>query len=289
MTGGGQYLGLKVDVDTYRGMQVGVPRLLDLFRERGLTATFFLSLGPDASGRAIVRLLRSPALVKKLVRTRAATSYGLRAALSGWLLPSRMIGRSFPDRVTRIVDEGHEVALHAWDHRRWQDELTRRPEAWIRDWLDRGAGAFRELTGSEPTAFGAPGWVIDDRALRILAEVGFAYVSCTRAAAPFVHEGTDLVEIPSDLASLEEDTAPGAAARVLSPLADGRDHVLPVHAEIEGGHWQGAFARLLDAAQDAGARPVSLAKIRERLDPAALPVRRHRMETLPGRAFACAV
>ena len=75
------------------------------------------------------------------------------------------IALAFPELVRRILSEGHEVQFHAWDHRRWQDELPARSEAWIRQWFERGMAGFEALTGGRPTAFGAPAWLIDDRVL----------------------------------------------------------------------------------------------------------------------------
>jgi len=53
-------LGLKVDVDTYLGMKRGVPRLLRILKSFDIRATFFLSFGPDASGRAILQIIKNP-------------------------------------------------------------------------------------------------------------------------------------------------------------------------------------------------------------------------------------
>ena len=53
-------LGLKIDVDTYEGMKKGVPSLLRILSDLGIKGTFFLSIGPDASGRAALNLLRNP-------------------------------------------------------------------------------------------------------------------------------------------------------------------------------------------------------------------------------------
>ena len=197
-------LGLKIDVDTYQGMKRGVPRLLSLLREEGIRATFFLSIGPDASGRAIFQLLKNPRFLKKMVRTHAGSLYGFRTALYGTLLPSPLIALSFPGLVRQIMEEGHEVQFHAWDHRRWQDELATHTETWIHDWFKRGIDGFEKLTGKAPTAFGAPAWLIDDRVLSFADDLGFEYVSCTRAMKPFIHEATDLIEIPSDLPCFEE-------------------------------------------------------------------------------------
>jgi hypothetical protein len=160
-------LGLKIDVDTYQGMKNGVPRLLDILKDFSLKGTFFLSIGPDASGRAILQLLKNPLFLKKMLRTNAPGLYGFRTALYGTLLPSPMIALSFPGHVRRILDEGHEVQFHAWDHRRWQDDLGEKPREWIEGWFERGIEGFRSLTGRRPEAFGAPSWRIDDRVLEV--------------------------------------------------------------------------------------------------------------------------
>ena len=109
-------LGIKIDVDTYQGMKHGVPRLLDILGNYDIKGSFFLSIGPDASGRAILQLIRNPLFLKKMVRTNAVGLYGLRTALYGTLLPSPMIALSFPDIVRQVITQGHEVQFHAWDH-----------------------------------------------------------------------------------------------------------------------------------------------------------------------------
>jgi peptidoglycan/xylan/chitin deacetylase (PgdA/CDA1 family) len=282
-------LALKIDVDTYQGMKRGVPRLLSLLRENDLRATFYLSIGPDASGRAILQLLKNPRFLKKMIRTRAVSLYGFRTALYGTFLPSPMIALSFPDLVQQIMGEGHEVQFHAWDHRRWQDELTVRPEAWIRDWFNRGIDGFEKLTGKRPASFGAPAWMIDDRVLSVIRCHRFEYLSCTRAKFPFIHEGVDLIEIPSDLPCFEETGIEAGERRILSELQAGGIHVLPVHAEVEGGLMSENFVQLIRAVKKMGYRFLPLCEIALLLDREILVTRRFRLQLLPGRSVPCAV
>jgi peptidoglycan/xylan/chitin deacetylase (PgdA/CDA1 family) len=282
-------LGLKIDVDTYIGMKRGVPRLLSILDQFGIQATFYLSMGPDASGRAVLQLVKNPRFLKKMLKTNAGRLYGMKTALYGTLLPSPMIALSFPDLVEQIISAGHEVEFHAWDHRRWQDELYKRSYEWIEDWFEKGISAYRKMARREPSSFGAPSWLIDDRVLKILGKYPFHYLSCTRAKEPFIHEISGLMEIPSDLPCLEEVGTPQGVSRILEILKDGGRHVLPVHAEVEGGIWDKYFVELCEKVRRMNFQILPLSKIEALLKSEALPVRKYRMELLPGRSTLCAV
>ncbi len=284
-----QILGLKIDVDTYVGMKRGVPRLLATLSNFGVKGTFFLSMGPDSSGRAILQLIKNPRFLRKMMRTNAGRLYGIRTALYGTILPSPMVALSFPQLVQRILSEGHEVEFHAWDHRRWQDDLSRHSPAWIEEWFEKGVSAYTRLVGDTPSSFGAPGWLIDDRALETAGGYDFSYLSCTRAREPFIHEISGLIEIPSDLPCLEEIGVDTFVTTIQRILSDGGTHVLPVHAEAEGGIWNEPFTQLLKEIAGTGCRIVPLSAIRDLLRPELLPVRRYEMKLLPGRATLCAV
>ncbi|MDD5167426.1 MAG: polysaccharide deacetylase family protein [Syntrophales bacterium] len=282
-------LGLKIDVDTYQGMKKGVPRLMETLARHSIRGTFYLSMGPDASGLAVLQILKNPLFLKKMIHTNAPGLYGFRTALYGTLLPSPMIGLSFPRMIKEMISLGHEVQFHAWDHRRWQDGLFRRSETWIRQWFEKGIAAFREITGHDPSSFGAPAWLIDDRVLRVLKDFPFEYLSCTRAKEPFIHEQIDLLEIPSDLPCFEETGVKLGKAEILKRLAGGGIHVLPVHAEAEGGIWQGSFVALLEDIKKLDYSFSTLDDIRRAPRLVNFPRRRFRMELLPGRSVPCCV
>jgi peptidoglycan/xylan/chitin deacetylase (PgdA/CDA1 family) len=282
-------LGLKIDVDTYQGMEKGVPRILEILKKYDMLATFYLSIGPDASGRAVLQLFKNPRFLKKMIKTRAPALYGFKTALYGTLLPSPMIALSFPDIVKQIKDEGHEIQFHAWDHRRWQDELAKKPESWIREWFRQGIDGFERLMGERPTSFGAPAWLIDQRVLDISKELGFEYLSCTRATEPFIHQGVNLVEIQSDLPCFEEVGMGTGMQKIMSALSNGSMHVLPVHAEVEGGIMSGNFKSLINAIKESDYSFVTLREMLYALDQKTLPVRSFHLELLPGRSALCAV
>ncbi|MEI7590365.1 MAG: polysaccharide deacetylase family protein, partial [Deltaproteobacteria bacterium] len=199
------------------------------------------------------------------------------------------IALSFPELVRRILAEGHEAQFHAWDHRRWQDEVLRKDEQWIINWFEAGINSFEKLVGKKPEAFGAPGWVIDERVLKILSEFNFKYLSCTRAIKPFIHQANGLIEIPSDLPCFEEIGIENGVSKIMSLLENGGIHILPVHAEVEGGLWKEQFIELLEKIIDAGYQIKTLAEIYNIVKTKQLTTKNHEMTLLQGRAFPCAV
>ena len=147
-------LGLKVDVCTYDGLRVGVPNLLRLFERHGVRASFFVAFGPDTSGRAVVRALR-PGFLDKMRRTRAIRTYGLRTMLSGTLLPPRHLGGRLATILREVIAAGHELAVHGYDHRRWQDRIHRMDDQAVREEIDRAVTLYREISGQFPRGFGS--------------------------------------------------------------------------------------------------------------------------------------
>ena len=178
-------IGLKVDVDTLRGTREGVPRLTALFKKLKMDATFYFSVGPDHTGRAMRRVFRK-GFAQKVARTSVLKHYGMKTLLYGVLLPGPDIGRSAGGVMRSVHDAGFEVGLHTYDHVRWQDHVVNATPAWTRVEFERGLHAFETVFGFAPQSHAAAGWQINAAGLELEQEYGLKYASDTRGGAPFL-------------------------------------------------------------------------------------------------------
>jgi len=264
-------LGLRIDVDTHDGLKVGVPSLLETLARHGVKGTFYLSMGPDNSGRAIFNVLR-PGFLAKMRRTGAGRLYGWRTVLSGTLLPARMIAVTLPGVARRVIAEGHEAGVHAWDHRTWQDRLLKKTPEWATRQLDLGRAAFERLLGTPPRTFAAPAWLSSEAALAPQDTFALDFASDCRGEAPFLPvvacRALSTPQVPATLPTLDEalgDTHENAAAYYAGTLEEACKQpwpVLTIHAETEGGPYAADFGLFLG---QAAARGIHVAPLGELL------------------------
>jgi peptidoglycan/xylan/chitin deacetylase (PgdA/CDA1 family) len=151
-------LSLKVDCDTFQGTANGIPNLLRLFDRFGLRASFFFTLGPDNSGRAVFRVFTHKGFLKKMLRSNAVATYGVRTMLYGTLLPAPMIGKRLADTIRSVAAAGHEVGVHGWDHIRWHSRLDRLDEVQVENDVGRAHDTFQSIFGAPARSSAAPGW-----------------------------------------------------------------------------------------------------------------------------------
>ncbi len=231
-------LAIRVDVDTRIGLREGVPRLLDLFRRRGVSASFFVSFGPDNTGRALKRLKRLDFWVK-MARTNPLRLYGLRTLLSGTLLPPLPIAEAEPGLLRSIVQEGHELGIHGYDHVRWQDNLESMEEKEIEAELRRAKEAYENLVGTSPLSSAAPGWRCTPRSLAAQDRLDFIYATDARGSCPFLplDDGKPFktMQIPTTLPTMDEllGRQRDINGFLISCLKEGLN-VHTIHAEVEG-------------------------------------------------------
>jgi undecaprenyl phosphate-alpha-L-ara4FN deformylase len=313
-------LALKIDVDTYDGIASGAARLASFLHSQKIPASFFVSLGPDNSGRAATRVFRQPGFLKKMWRTKAVSVYGWRTALSGTLFPARPMGTSFGKLFRQWRTWGFEVSPHGYDHILWHDEAATWDEGRAAQELEKLGQIYRYIFGEDPTSFAAPGWQAGWGTWRAMEKINLLYHSDTRGESPYfpikkssspaatsrgsmdsppTNAGNDskgellkTLEIPTTLPTWDEMLAwdgmkPEAlAVETLKRLDPNRLNVWTLHAEIEGTVFFPRFHEFVEDAEREGVEWVFLPRYAKELlsHPKGVPCDTMKQGTLPGRA-----
>jgi len=258
---------LKVDVDTCAGTGDGVPNLLEDMARFGVEGTFYFSMGPDNSGKAIRRIFTRPGFLRKMLRTKAPAAYGIRTMLYGTLLPAPMIAESFPDVLRETEQAGHEVGIHCWDHVKWHDYLPsfRKEEVAIE--LGKASALFEKILGRRSKTTAAPGWTVSPDSLEAQDAMGLNYCSDGRGTHPFypVMDGRRFrtLQLPTTLPTADEVLGENGVTPdnihqfYLDSLHDGLN-VLTIHAELEGNAIRQSFIRLLERFKSDGVSCITL-------------------------------
>jgi polysaccharide deacetylase family protein (PEP-CTERM system associated) len=124
------------------------------------------------------------------------------------------VAHRYPALIRRIVEQGHELASHGWDHQR----VFTMDAAQFRADLARSRKTLEDAGGVAVTGYRAPSFSIDKRtpwAHPVLAEEGYAYSS---SVAPVRHDhygwpeaprfafrpvaGAELIEVPVTIADV---------------------------------------------------------------------------------------
>jgi undecaprenyl phosphate-alpha-L-ara4FN deformylase len=298
------HIGLKVDVDTLRGTREGVPRLAALFKKLGIDATFYFSVGPDHTGRAMRRVFRK-GFAQKVARTSVLKHYGLKTLLYGVLLPGPDIGREAGGVMRGVHEQGFEVGLHTYDHVRWQDYVASASEEWTRIEFERGMKAFERVFGFFPKSHAAAGWQVNAHALELEREYGLSFASDTRGQTPFwpMLQGkrSTCLQLPTTLPTFDEllgrdgiDESSIADAVFLmseqnaATTASGVQ-VFTLHAELEGMLLLNSFESLLRKWQAAGVIITRMTTIHQLAIQRPLPDQVVIMGEVPGRSGLLAV
>jgi undecaprenyl phosphate-alpha-L-ara4FN deformylase len=282
-------IGLRIEVATLRGTREAVPRLVAILKEHRARATFLLALGPDRTGRALDSLPPVPKL----------KCDGLRAVLSGTLLPAPDIGLRCAGALRALPQDGHEAGILAYDRAAWVNRVAGADEAWTAAAMQRARERYEEIFGVPALTHGAPGWRTNRYVYRCSQRLGFRHCSDTRGPGPFIPvirgEVVACPQIPTTLPTLDELVAGGldvshAVQRLLAASGEqvSVGHVVTLRAEVEGTIYAPALQALLAGWRALGAEVVPLRDYATGLELSRLPRRVVENEKAAGGAVAVA-
>jgi len=254
-------IGLRVDVDTFRGTRAGVPSLCKILTDNRIKATFFFSVGPDNMGRHLWRLLK-PAFLAKMLRSKAGKLYGWDILLRGTVWPGPVIGSRCAQVIRATAQDGHEIGLHAWDHYKWQARIGKMNPSAIRTELERGFKVLSEIVGVPVKCSAVPGWKCTDEVLIEKQKLPFVYNSDCRGHSvfmPLVNGGhINQAQVPVTLPTYDEVVGSGGITsssfgdHVIEQLRPDKLNVFTIHAEAEGIALREDFIKFVQKAKTLG-------------------------------------
>jgi len=254
-------IGLRIDVDTFRGTKIGVPNLCEILAKHNVNASFFFSVGPDNMGRHLWRLLR-PGFFIKMLRTKAANLYGWDILFKGTFRPGPIIGERLAPIIISAAQEGHEIGLHAWDHHAWQVHIDTMDRDAIRQSLRKGFDQLTSILGKPPVCSAVPAWKCTDLVLMEKNRIPFIYNSDCRGRSifhPIVHgKKLSQPQIPVTLPTYDEVVGNKGISDanynqyILSLIKPEKLNVLTIHAEVEGISCALMFDQFLKKARSKG-------------------------------------
>jgi undecaprenyl phosphate-alpha-L-ara4FN deformylase len=263
-------IGLRIDVDTFRGTRLGVPNICRLLEKYSIKASFFFSVGPDNMGRHLWRLLR-PTFLWKMLRTKAANLYGWDILLKGTFWPGPLIGEKLGGIIRATADAGHEIGLHAWDHYTWQTHINRMDSKAIYTSLNKGLTLLTQILGNPPDCSAVPGWKSNDLVLMEKSKFSFRYNSDCRGESIFrpIIGGRELnqPQIPVTLPTYDEVVGRNGVMDsnyndyLLSQVNREKLNVLAIHAEVEGIAYLEMFEQFLNMSVSRGISFVPLGSL----------------------------
>jgi len=235
-------LGLRVDVDTFRGTRDGVPNLLRILKQFDIHASFFFTVGPDNMGRHLWRLLK-PSFLLKMLRSNAANLYGWDIILRGTLWPGPVISQRLGHIIKNTELAGHEIGLHAWDHHRWQAKIDTMNHDAIKREIAKGMQALNTILKAPVTCTAAAGWKCNANVLAEKNTYPVRYNSDCRGHgifSPLINGKPGIVQVPVTLPTYDELIGRNGVNdanynhHIVDMIQPGQLNVLTIHAEVEG-------------------------------------------------------
>lgn len=160
---------LRVDLESYRGIKEGIPKLLDLLKKYDIKASFYLVMGGESN-------------IFDILKYRGKMTSSDERKIKIWPIKDKIRMVLFPkdfvksnlDILQRIIKEGHELGIHAWKHREWTRGLNRIN---IEKSINKSIKKYIKLFNKKPISFASPGFNTNETVLNVLERKGIRFIS----------------------------------------------------------------------------------------------------------------
>ena len=160
---------LRVDLESFKGIKEGVPKLLDLLKKYNLKASFYLTIGGESN---IFEILKYRNKLKSSGE-RKIRIWSLKEKLRMVLFPRDFVKEN-KKILKRILEEGHELGLHGWKHREWTRGLEKIN---VEKTVNKSIKKYIKIFEKNPISFLSPGYNVNKKVLEILEKNKIKFTS----------------------------------------------------------------------------------------------------------------
>jgi peptidoglycan/xylan/chitin deacetylase (PgdA/CDA1 family) len=160
---------LRVDLESYKGIKEGIPKLLDLLKKYNIKASFYVSMGGESNISDILKYRNK----MKSSSERSVKIWSLKDKLRMVFMPRDFVKENL-EVLKRIIDEGHELGLHGWKHREWTRGLDKIN---IEETILKSMKKYVLLFNKQPISWASPGFNVNDSVLKTLEENNIKFIS----------------------------------------------------------------------------------------------------------------
>lgn len=177
---------LRIDIESDKGLKEGVPKILYLLRKHHIKASFYVTMGGESS------LFELLFYRKKLNGERGIKIFSNVEILRMALFPRDFVSKN-KEILRKIVEDGHELGIHGWKHRRWTRGLERINIG--RD-INKAKVKYMHIFGKKPESFCSPAFKINNKVIHELDRQGFRVISDIGGNNPFRIDETKITNVP---------------------------------------------------------------------------------------------
>ncbi len=173
-------IAFKVNVTSIKGLNQGLPALLELFDTYQIKADFMFSFGIEDNQGMIKRLFcRTDKMVQQNKQL-------------------------FLD----VSAKGHYAGIYSYNPKKWQKKINNAKAKWVDQNMEQASAAFMQVFERSPKSHSAANWQIHPEMFIKEAELSMLYASDTRGKYPFypVYCGKrcNIPQIPVTLSTFDE-------------------------------------------------------------------------------------
>ncbi|MHA2357489.1 MAG: hypothetical protein ACXABK_01800 [Candidatus Heimdallarchaeaceae archaeon] len=174
---------LRVDIDTYEGLKIGLPKVIDFVEKHNIPATIYLGLGKYATGRNIFRIIKSKDMKKRIAPWKRNHP---KSIFRGILLPSGKIGEEEKEQLREYNSKDLiEFHPHGYNHVKWSSSFANSSYEKTCDFINKFTEEYETIFKQKPIANAAPNFQINQFYFDELKKRKFNFSSDIQYSNPF--------------------------------------------------------------------------------------------------------